>query len=398
VNLLIKFSVVADSLGSFQINPRISRYEILLRSKVLPTPAHRHSRIDAMLGSDDTKKMSPKTQHDPTKPAPSVNESSFQQLIAPDFIRLPLYCSLPSRGAARAMKDMTKWVRSKLLWKCHHKITSSKCYKLQYVDPFTPCLTSLQAALAEDYAWTRGWCSVLPASAEVPVLPGVEADEGQLDRLEYSKTPQKTAAAPRLRLGFLLTVYRDAQAVMRLLRHLHSPQHIYVVNVDSSSSSLASELRPLVLELGSNVFIATGTPVVYMASSASQILVQGMQWFLKYAGTFDYLIACTGSDYPLVPLDVMETILRQRSPPFPSVMNWNHATWEDARGGGRLSADRELAREVVLRERRPPHAPMESRGEHRSCHSVCLCLSVSVCFCLPLSLSLSLSKCPRPRH
>lgn len=187
-----------------------------------------------------------------------------------------------------------------------------------------------------------------------------------------------------------MTVYRDAEAVMRLLRLLYRPQHLYVLNVDQASAALAAELRVRVLALeeeedgesegggarrkkrkrNNNIFLATGTPVVYMASSASRILVQGMQWFLQHGGKFDYLISCTGSDYPLLPLAVMERVLQRRAPPFPSVMNWNHATWEDAKGldlegsrSGSSGADSVLARDVVLSERRPPHAPMESRGE-----------------------------------
>jgi hypothetical protein len=96
--------------------------------------------------------------------------------------------------------------------------------------------------------------------------------------------------------------------------------------VDSASVKLAAELRRLVLDLGTNIFIASRIPVVYMASSASRILAQGMHWFLKNTRSFDYLVSCTGSDYPLVPLSVLENVL-------------------------------------ALRERRPPNSPMESRGE-----------------------------------
>ena len=256
------------------------------------------------------------------------------------------------------MKDMTLWVQSKLQWKCHHKITSSKCYKLPYVDPLIPCIRSLQLALAEDYAWSMGWCSVSSKSASIPVLSGVQLDNARVQELERMK--QKV---PEMRLVFMITVYRDSKAVVRLLRHLYSRNHFYIVNVDSFSTELSSQLACSINEFGSNVVIANGTGVVYMASSASQILVQSMQWLLRNAIAFDYLVSCTGSDYPMMPLSTLEKVLSLRSPSFPSVMNWNHATWEDANSIKFVSTHSILARDTVLSERRPPNSPMESRGE-----------------------------------
>ena len=420
-----------DALDLVNIDPHIPRYDIILTSKVLSPPAVEHFDIFLINGMknheahtaqrDQKINLGHHNMKNPIRSVPQqgvvLNLTRVQQLLTPVTLPLPSYCTVPSSNRVSLMQEMTKWVRSKLLWKCHHRITSSQCYKLQYIDPFTPCLTCVQAALAEDYAWTMGWCSATHTAASVPLLSGVElraeADSttntdtisninsnlnSNSDTAVATRTATKTKPNKRtfslnsgssssssgrnmLRLGFLMTVYRDPEAVLRLLRLLYSPRYIYVINVDQSSTKLVTELRSRVLafeaEQGGgvkNVFLATGTPVVYMASSASQILVQGMQWFLKYGENFDYLIACTGSDYPLLPLGIMETVLQKRKPPFPSVMNWNHATWEDAKSMEGLSAEGVLAREVVLRERRPPHAPMESRGELNSAlYAVVVC-------------------------
>lgn len=392
-----------EALEHFHINPNISRYDIMLRSKVLTPDAvevfnwiatnrmETNMRKESRLFSNKTLAALAAQRSLQTKRSIYYNASSLQQLFAPDWIPLPPYCSLPppSRTHDALMKEMSTWVRSKLLWKCHLRTTSSQCYKVQYIDPFLPCISSLQIALAEDYAWTMGWCTATHSAASIPTLPGVEVTEENLSILKEWNTTQMFSAFSSagagagvglraqsgryaLRLGFLITVYRDAEAVMRLLRHLYSPQHVYVINIDASSTSLAAELRTRVLDLereksapSHNIFLATGTPVVYMTSSASQILVQGMQWFLQHMKSFDYIIACTGSDYPLLPLQIMEAVLSQRSraSPFPSVMNWNHATWEDAGRLEGLSEKSKIAREVVLRERRPPHSPSEARGK-----------------------------------
>jgi hypothetical protein len=195
---------------------------------------------------------------------------------------------------------------------------------------------------------------------------GVEGST-HLKAFERVALPKKGS----IRLAFLMTVYRDSESVMRLLRHLYSPRHCYLVNIDSSSKKLATELRALIRTLGPNVFIANETPVVYMASSASKILVQGMAWFLSNVQDFNYLISCTGSDYPLLPLASMEAVLTRRSPPHPSVMNWNFATWQDSVDmEGLFSAEGLLAKEEVLRERRPPNSPMESRGNDTPLHTM----------------------------
>jgi hypothetical protein len=370
---------VVDALALFGINPNIPRYDVLLQHSLY---LNNSVNSDFFLTngkplSDTTypnKLFSERLNHRTDRLHNTVmtlsldhmyNTSSYQQLFWPDSIKLPRYCALPLRDSSRAVKAMTSWARSKLQWKCHHKITSSRCYKVQYVDPFTPCLTSLQAALAEDYAWSMGWCSTTHDSASVPLLPGVQVSASLLQELDGAKSGAGTRRKGKtLRLAVLVTVYKSLPTVMRLLRHIYSPGHVYLINVDTSSPKLAADLRAAVVELGSNIYVACGIPVVYMASSASQILVQGMQWFLHYGGTFDYLISCTGSDYPLLPLRVMENILQRRSPSYPSVMNWNHATWQDAMSTqGSHSVDSRLARDVVMRERRPPHSPMESRGK-----------------------------------
>ena len=51
-----------------------------------------------------------------------------------------------------------------------------------------------------------------------------------------------------------------------------------------------------------------------------------MAWFLKYASGWDYMVCITGSDYPLVPLNVLEIMLMSQQPPMPFVMAWTPGT------------------------------------------------------------------------
>jgi len=55
-------------------------------------------------------------------------------------------------------------------------------------------------------------------------------------------------------------------------------------------------------------------------------LTKAMAWFARHARGWDYLVALTGSDYPLVPLARMEHIFRSQQPPQPFVMGWTPGT------------------------------------------------------------------------
>jgi hypothetical protein len=78
--------------------------------------------------------------------------------------------------------------------------------------------------------------------------------------------------------------------------------------------------------LNNNIFISRDQPIVYGASTASLLLSKAMAWFLRNTKGWDYFVAVTGSDYPLLPLHKFEDILAYQRPPMPFVMAWTAGT------------------------------------------------------------------------
>ena len=345
----------------FNISPNVSRYDVLLQKETAPEliSGYQLCSDGAPSRSQEYSNCFSNELDVPMRINQLPFRGDFNELLSPSSISLPTFCQIPNRNFKVHLEDMSDWVMSKLRWKCHSKITSSRCYKLGYIDPFIPCLGDVIASLAEDYAWASGWCTVSSKSAEIPILPGIEQSAVN----HWKEINRKNASTGKsIKLAFMLTVYRDKAMVMRLLKRIYSKKHIYLINVDASSAELAAELRFLASKMGPNIFIASEIPVVYRASSASGILVRGMQWILKNYDSFHYLISCTGSDYPLLSLEAMENILNKRSPPFPSIMNWHHDTWQDVHDLSVFDKEVATALEIVLKERKPPLTPMESRG------------------------------------
>jgi hypothetical protein len=69
-----------------------------------------------------------------------------------------------------------------------------------------------------------------------------------------------------------------------------------------------------------NVFISDDVSMIYGSSSSSVLQVKAMSWFLSQTSGWDYFISLTGTDYPLIPLKSIETILQSQNPPMPFLL------------------------------------------------------------------------------
>jgi hypothetical protein len=261
------------------------------------------------------------------------------QLVSPEFantvdttlakaievgMQLPPHCIISSNSSE--VELMHAWILLMLSEKCitmmgMHNIG---CKQYAHVDPLTPFLIEVVHTLAVEYAWSQGWCFVRKGLTDIPTFPDSEEQMKQL--VHYSKTRKRSEVRTRststVRLVFMITAYIDVPQVMRLLSRLYSPNHYYVVVVDKSHDVVVANLTEQVKALGENVVVVTPMAVVYLASSATRILAQGMAWILQRLDDWDYLVALTGSDYPLQNLSEIEKTLSLRQPPAPSMLMW----------------------------------------------------------------------------
>lgn len=229
--------------------------------------------------------------------------AAFEPAAAPVFkAQVPPYCHVP--GAA-ADATMQRWIAAELRSRCHPTRLWVPCEEQREYDAFVPCKQELMDNLADDYASSKGWCDFTSAAAAVPPLLRVDPRAAAA----FQRAPRSAG----VRLAFLFTVYSDAAFVNRLFGHLYSREHYYLLHVDPKGSS--ADFKAAMAELArgrANVFIADDVPIVYGASTATILLSKSMAWFDMHATGWDYLVAVTGSDYPLVPLSMIEKMLQHR--------------------------------------------------------------------------------------
>jgi Core-2/I-Branching enzyme len=199
---------------------------------------------------------------------------------------------------------MQAWIAREMRVRCHPTRLWVSCDTTRGYDAFIPCPQELMDKLAEDYSISKGWCDFSKESAAI--TPLVRVDSGATRAFQKPQLEQ----GKEVRLAFLLTVYADAPFVERLFSRIYGSEHYYLLHVDPSGST--AEFERSMRELAarhSNVFLSKDIPIVYGASTATILLTRAMAWFLKYASGWDYFLAVTGSDYPLMPLSRLEKIL-----------------------------------------------------------------------------------------
>ena len=237
--------------------------------------------------------------------------------------KLPEYCNATMYSEDEVERHA--WVLNMLHDHCMVLMgtQAAPCKKFHTIDPLTPCMKEVVSNLAEEYAWSRGWCHVAEGLTDIPTFPNCESEAMQLKKY-YENDAVKEDIASGIRLIFMITAYTDSIQVMRLLSRIYSRRHRYIVVVDKSQSDFAADMRQRVLSLGKNVVVLTPYAVVYLASSATRILAQGMAWAIKEFKDWDYFISLTGTDYPLMSISDIESELSQRVVPMPSLMIWEN--------------------------------------------------------------------------
>ena len=254
----------------------------------------------------------------------SAEFAKWQPVAVPELqAEVPKYCRKPSKTEN---EEMQKWIVEELNVRCQPYRLAVPCDHQRLYEPFIPCQQELMNHLAEDYAAMKRWCDFRSSYAEIPALKIVDS--------EASAAFQKPAHAPgsgKVRLAFMFTVYSDPVFVKRLVSLLYGPDHYYLLHIDPAGSTpeFERDMRQEIAEKYAehrNVFVTRDVPIVYGASTATIVLTKTMAWFNRYASGWDYFVAVTGSDYPLMPLHRFEKILQHQQPPMPFVMAWTPGT------------------------------------------------------------------------
>jgi hypothetical protein len=249
------------------------------------------------------------------------------------YYSLPEFCSIPvnERNKNKNLeRDIRLWVEQQLQARCQPERMWLPCERARTYAPFLPCPQQLKDGVAFDLAVAKGWCNFNHKAAKIEPLRSIPQPEKVFTATRQLRTSD---GKPRMRLAFFFTVYADAKFVRRLLTRLYSPDHYYMFHIDPTGSSVAfeTELRAMAAEFTfkeakSNIVLAKDVAIIYGAATASILLSRAMAWFDQYATGWDYFVPLTGSDYPLVSLKSMETILGHGKKRMPFLMAWDWAT------------------------------------------------------------------------
>ena len=252
-------------------------------------------------------------------PKHESKKSSLNHVYSSLRGHIPPYCKEPSPTELNIMQD---WIHEEIHVRCHPTQISVPCIRDRGYDAIIPCSQDLINALAEDYAISKGWCDFKHTGASIPPLKEISS---------LAEDSIKRRSANRVRLAFFFTVYTDYLLFERIFSHLYDSYHFYLIHIDpiGGTQEFNHHLEEFVAPLqkkNNNIFIIKEVPIVYGSATASILLSRAMAWFNIYSEYWDYLISLTGSDYPLVPLYIMEKILTAQKPPMPFVMSWSAGT------------------------------------------------------------------------
>ena len=257
---------------------------------------------------------------------------------------LPLarFCRIPDQGQTQS--EMLNWIKTQLRARCQPYNMWVHCDYSRDYSAFLPCPEDIVNVLALDYASKHRWCDFSSAHAAIETLAVAPA------AAQAFNAHAAVAAPGRLKIAFFITVYTDAEFIQRLLSRIYDRQHIYLLHVDANDGerSFFRQLQSAVQStfLGSskhgngdrpaaNIQLCQEVKIVYGASTATILLSKAMAFFSREVRAYkwSYLIALTGSDYPLLPLAQIERILSHRlAAPgggMPFVMAWSQASSDD---------------------------------------------------------------------
>lgn len=115
----------------------------------------------------------------------------------------------------------------------------------------------------------------------------------------------------RVKIAFLLVLRgKNLYQIQRLLRHIYSPHHLFYIHVDGRDSYL---YRALVEQYDGNanlLYASRRRNTIWGGTSLLQMYIDAFEDLRMYE--WDFLINLSESDYPVKPLQDLESYLRER--------------------------------------------------------------------------------------
>ncbi|XP_003375282.1 xylosyltransferase oxt [Trichinella spiralis] len=129
----------------------------------------------------------------------------------------------------------------------------------------------------------------------------------KLKRSELLKVNTKPA-----KIAFLLQLNgRAVRQVVRLLRLIYRPEHIYLVHVDSRQNHMYREMISLQKSISATNFhvLTRRFPTIWGGASLLKMFLSSADELLQLSSDWEYLVNLSESDMPLRPVDELASLL-----------------------------------------------------------------------------------------
>ena len=235
-------------------------------------------------------------------------------------VNIPKYCNYPNRDNITHVSQLKVVMHAHIISVMSYQCPDAAytCRPTSSINPLTPCIADIALALAEDYAWSKGWCSVIAKDSLIPSIETMDIEGFRLK--EYSEARKRLSDANtntvKVQLLFCIFAHNDSAHLLRLLERLYNQKHMYVIMVDKGSRGTFNDISLAVNRkyTEGNVIVACPEHIIYKTSSIAMLTVKFLSWSLKYIPNWDHVVFLTGADYPLIPLYRLEDSLAKTKP------------------------------------------------------------------------------------
>lgn len=264
------------------------------------------------------------------------------------LVDLPSYCQVQGDNASHILsltKEMYAFILQSVSYQCPDGAFT--CRESRTINVLTPCLGDIARAIAEDYAWSRSWCNIKSAEADIMPLQGTPSETRRLKEYLDKRAPLMNKEFDCLL--FCVFVHNDPDHLKRLLNRIYTADHLYVIIVDAGSS-IEAEVKDLLSSYESNVITLSPQNIIYKTSAISRLTAKFLSWALAEVPRWHYVVFLTGADYPLIPLSKILENLRSRRIKYgdrmPKLLSWEWSPkFQDDFSTERKKAIRQLVEE-----------------------------------------------------
>ncbi|MEW4372672.1 beta-1,6-N-acetylglucosaminyltransferase [Paenibacillus kandeliae] len=112
-----------------------------------------------------------------------------------------------------------------------------------------------------------------------------------------------------MKIAYFIMAHHKPDQLQRLLQAIYSPQHLYVIHVDSKADAYLHDMVSFFAEHNDNIKLLTSRSVRWAAWSQVQLELDAIRELLHMDQDWDYYINLSGQDFPLVKQEQLEQLL-----------------------------------------------------------------------------------------